>query len=226
MRVDSLPIPLAFRNAMPFRWHRRLLREFEFQTSTAPDRQTLEVLFFTERRPVRFDIMAVGPVPRHENDASLVLILRRGEETAMVWSGDLEQEGEHLLSEAGLVPARAGVWKAGHHGSDTSGSQGFLDRLDPALILVSCGADNRYGHPSHGPYVVAGDTIGVLRTDLAGTISLSWGPNGPPRVTWAATGLTPRDVLSSMRGHHSHRTPSPSGRLFPEASHGSAAQYP
>ena len=172
------------------------------------------------------DPLAVGPAPRLENDASLVLILRRGNEATMVWSGDLEQEGEHLLSAAGLVPARAGVWKAGHHGSDTSGSRRFLERLAPSLVLVSCGADNRYGHPSHGPYVVAGDTIGVLRTDLAGTVSLLWGDTGPPTVTWARPDLTPRDVLSSMRGRHPHRPPSRSGRLFPEASHGSPAQYP
>lgn len=40
------------------------------------------------------------------------------------------------------------VLKAAHHGSDTSSSPEFLDRLGPKLVLVSYGNGNSYGHPS------------------------------------------------------------------------------
>ena len=40
------------------------------------------------------------------------------------------------------------VLKAAHHGSDTSSSPEFLERLGPKLVLVSYGNGNSYGHPS------------------------------------------------------------------------------
>nr|MEE4269899.1 ComEC/Rec2 family competence protein [Candidatus Krumholzibacteria bacterium] len=117
----------------------------------------------------------------HENDHSLVTALFREERPVMVWSGDLEVHGEKYLLENTVIPERAQVWKAGHHGSDTSGSAPWLDRLSPSLILVSCGTGNRYGHPSHGPFLSRGDTLSTLRTDLDGSIQLRWRKDGTLR---------------------------------------------
>lgn len=122
-----------------------------------------------------------------ENDRSLVLLLRQGERLRLVWSGDLEEGGEQrlLATRPDLGPADA--WKAGHHGSDTSGGEAWLSRLQPGLVLVSCGVGNRYGHPSHGPYVVDGDTLALRRSDLHGSVTMAWpARGGPPRVrsTW------------------------------------------
>ncbi len=122
-----------------------------------------------------------------ENNWSLVTTLQRGVDLKMVWSGDLELAGEARLLASRPDLATAEVWKAGHHGSDTSGSPAWLDLLGPRLILISCGVGNSYGHPSHGPYVVHGDTVPVLRTDLDGSIRLRWGPAGDVKW-WTAMG--------------------------------------
>ena len=37
--------------------------------------------------------------------------------------------------------------KAGHHGSRYSCSEAFLEIIDPAIAIISCGKDNRYKHP-------------------------------------------------------------------------------
>ncbi len=121
---------------------------------------------------------AAGPAV-DENDRSLALVLWRGTEAAMVWTGDLERHGEAALLAAGLVPAGTDVWKAGHHGSDTSGSTPFLERLRPRRVLISCGVGNSYRHPSHGAYVVDRDTLPVLRTDLQGTVVITWQDGAP-----------------------------------------------
>jgi competence protein ComEC len=115
-----------------------------------------------------------------ENDHSLVLALFFQEEMAALWSGDLEERGEEILlrKTSPLLRTREVVWKAGHHGSDTSGTQAFLSRFQPSLILTSCGVENRHGHPSHTPYVVQGDTVPMLRTDLDGTILIQWDQKG------------------------------------------------
>lgn len=118
------------------------------------------------------------PTGFHENDRSLLTVLRRQGQTCMAWSGDMEKEGEGLLLEQGLAPARAQVWKAGHHGSNTSGSSPWVAEVNPELIIVSCGVGNSYGHPNHGQYVTAGDTVPVLRTDLDGAVELRWDAAG------------------------------------------------
>ncbi len=110
----------------------------------------------------------------HENNKSLVVVLRKGKSIQMVWAGDMEKQEEKLLLNTNLMPHKVVVLKAGHHGSNTSSSQPFLDALDPELVLISCGVNNQYHHPSHGPYQVKGDTLPVLRTDLCGSIHLTW----------------------------------------------------
>ena len=39
------------------------------------------------------------------------------------------------------------VLKAGHHGSATSSSQAFLDRVKPQYAVISAGEGNTYLHP-------------------------------------------------------------------------------
>ena len=122
-----------------------------------------------------------------ENDRSLVVLVRQGERLRLVWSGDLEEGGERRLLAVQPGLAGAEVWKAGHHGSDTSGCPEWLERLRPGLVLVSCGVGNRYRHPSHGPYVAGGDTLALRRSDLHGSVAVQWPGRGGVarlRTTW------------------------------------------
>ncbi|MBK8166159.1 MAG: DNA internalization-related competence protein ComEC/Rec2 [bacterium] len=136
-------------------------------------------------------LLMAAPAPAglkvDENDRSLVLVVRQASQTRLVWSGDLEEGGEHRLLAARPDLGPTEVWKAGHHGSNTSGSEAWLDRLRPGLVLISCGVGNRYRHPSHGPYVAGGDTLAQVRSDLHGTVTVTWPAGGQParaRSTW------------------------------------------
>ena len=65
----------------------------------------------------------------------------------------------------------AGVLKVGHHGSDTSTSQAFLDAVNPKYAAISCGIGNDYGHPHQKTMdKLAAKKIPVYRTDECGTI--------------------------------------------------------
>ncbi len=112
----------------------------------------------------------------HENDHSVALGLIRDGRLRGLWTGDLELAGEaRVLERVPPVPAAGlDVWKAGHHGSITSGSPALLERLRPRLVIISTGVANRHHHPSHGPFVAAGDTLPILRTDLDGSVGLRW----------------------------------------------------
>lgn len=97
---------------------------------------------------------------------------------SFVFSGD----GEEAVEEAALASGqdlRAQVFQAGHHGSNTSNSLGFLQAIRPGLVVISCGADNDYGHP-HQEALDHFAQVGarVLRTDQGGNILVRAEPQG------------------------------------------------
>lgn len=78
------------------------------------------------------------------NDYSLVLQVKY-RDFCGIFTGDLEQAGEEeILPQLQKVT----YLKVGHHGSKTSGGEAFLDRLKPAVAVISSGEGNRYGHPA------------------------------------------------------------------------------
>lgn len=63
------------------------------------------------------------------------------------------------------------VLKVAHHGSDTSTTALFLEKVQPKIALISVGKHNRYGHPS--PDVIERlrkRNVIILRTDRHGAI--------------------------------------------------------
>lgn len=82
------------------------------------------------------------------NSYSLVLYLRYGRFSALL-TGDLEGDGEkELIRFIGSGHIDTDLYKAAHHGSGGASSQELLDRLYFEKALISCGKNNRYGHPA------------------------------------------------------------------------------
>lgn len=88
------------------------------------------------------------------NDTSAVLRLEYGD-FSMLLTGDVEQAGEEDMLKNGVV-SHAKVLQVAHHGSSSSTEEKFLKSVSPELALISCGKDNRYGHP-------AADTLSKLK---------------------------------------------------------------
>ena len=84
-----------------------------------------------------------------ENENSLVLALEwknKQEEFRALFAGDISAEAEQILCEKGVL-MDVDLVKANHHGSNYSNSTNWLECLKPEYIVVSCGKNNRYGHP-------------------------------------------------------------------------------
>ena len=64
----------------------------------------------------------------------------------MLLTGDVEAAGEAALLEGGGA-LHADVLKVAHHGSRTSSSDAFLDRVGPLVAVGGIGEDNRFGFP-------------------------------------------------------------------------------
>lgn len=87
------------------------------------------------------------PLPREENDRSLVLRLELPS-GAVLTCGDITSTVERRIARTS--PVAAEVLVAAHHGSRTSNCRAFLTRVDPQAILIPAGPWNRYGHPDPG----------------------------------------------------------------------------
>ena len=102
------------------------------------------------------------------NLSSIVIRMTYGEQS-FLFMGDAEKENEETRSWP-----QTNVLKVGHHGSNTSSSQSFLDQVKPQIAVISVGKGNKYGHPKQ----VILDRLNkmeikIYRTDESGTIKIT-----------------------------------------------------
>ncbi len=118
-------------------------------------------------------LMILAPTCQRErlNNMSLVVRVTYGE-TSFLLMGDAESEEEYdLLRTCTPAVLSADVLIVGHHGSETSSTYDFLSSVSPSYAIISCGADNKYGHP-HAVTLNTLEDVGarVYRTDLKGNV--------------------------------------------------------
>ena len=105
-----------------------------------------------------------------KNDNSLVNLVKIKNITLLL-TGDIEYKQEQLLVRKKEIPSNVTLLKVSHHGSKTSSSSQFLNQVKPIISIISCGKDNRYGHPNkHVIERLQLTSNTVLRTDLNGAI--------------------------------------------------------
>ncbi|MBC2580852.1 hypothetical protein HGI79_11235 [Clostridium sp. DJ247] len=103
------------------------------------------------------------------NDYSIVIKLTYGS-NKFLFTGDAETLSEKEILAKGF-DVSADVLKLGHHGSRSSTSTEFLDKVNPKYAIVSCGKDNDYGHPHDVTMKkLEKKHIPLYRTDESGTI--------------------------------------------------------
>ena len=100
---------------------------------------------------------------------------------SILLTGDLEKNGEEAVLEELQknpdLPARYDFLQVPHHGSKNAGSEVFLQKVLPKVSLISCGYQNRYGHP-HVELLERLKKIGshIYTTPASGAISIKEEP--------------------------------------------------
>lgn len=121
----------------------------------------------------KFEIL--GPVTNDAEDInsmSVVVKVTYGENT-FLFTGDAETDEEKEVVETGAI-LDCDVLHAGHHGSYTSSSKDFLNAVTPEICIISCGADNDYGHPHDTALKrIKKHTEEIYRTDICGSIIIT-----------------------------------------------------
>ncbi|WP_083844929.1 DNA internalization-related competence protein ComEC/Rec2 [Paenisporosarcina sp. TG20] len=108
------------------------------------------------------------------NDDSLVLYMSQYPFSAL-FTGDLEKDGEEKFLLTYTDIQNVTLLKAGHHGSKTSSTLEFINRLNPLLTTFSAGKNNRYGHP-HKEVVerFEGNQLLTLTTADVGSVNVRY----------------------------------------------------
>lgn len=138
-----------------------------------------------ERDGATITVVASGG-PRRKVDAinnqSLVFLFERDGRGALL-TGDASAAAEEALLRQGRVP-RADILKVGHHGSRSSTKAAFLDAVCPRAAVLSCGRENRFGHPAANTLqTLAAARVPVFRTDRDSDLKVELLPEGT-RLTW------------------------------------------
>ena len=82
----------------------------------------------------------------NENDNSNVIYTELNGYKFMFMGDASTNTEKEILSKYNLPDID--VLKVGHHGSKTSSSKEFIDKINPEHSIISVGKNNRYGHPN------------------------------------------------------------------------------
>ncbi|THB73945.1 MAG: DNA internalization-related competence protein ComEC/Rec2 [Desulfobacteraceae bacterium] len=105
-----------------------------------------------------------------KNDNSLVFRLEY-HAFSVLFTGDIHKRREGCLvsSEAGGLASQ--ILLSPHHGSASSSSDFFLDKVNPESVIISCGWKNRYGFPHKSVLRrYRKKEARVFRTDIHGAV--------------------------------------------------------
>ena len=117
------------------------------------------------------------------NNNSIVCKLNYNNFT-MMFTGDIEEIAENkIVAEYNLEELNSTILKVAHHGSVTSSTEKFINKVNPKIALIGVGKDNKFGHP-HDKIIkmLEFKGINIFRTDLDGEIILIVDKNGKIKI--------------------------------------------
>jgi beta-lactamase superfamily II metal-dependent hydrolase len=114
-------------------------------------------------------VLLAGIESDNVNDISPALLFT-APNLRFLCTGDAEAPVERALLDND-TDVQAELYKAGHHGSSTSNTEAFVQAVAPDVAVVSCAADNDYGHPHREVLqTFAQNNVQVYVTAQEGTI--------------------------------------------------------
>jgi len=128
---------------------------------------------------VHFQFLFAGlPAGANGNNQSCVLLIEHAGQNLLL-TGDIEREVEWRLVGQNQLPDRLTLLQIPHHGSNSSSTPVWVERLKPELAVVSAGYRNHHQHPA--PEVVeryqkAGSRL--LHTGQLGALEFEWDQQG------------------------------------------------
>ncbi len=120
-------------------------------------------------------LKVLGPISKPKNNLnnySTIIKVTFGE-MDIIMTGDAETEVEAEIIAKYGEELDAEILKVGHHGSDTSTSDEFLESVSPEYALISAKIGNKYKHPIKSTMQKLENAgVKVYRSDEQGTVKV------------------------------------------------------
>ena len=155
--------------------------EFNIPTTSLYE-STLDAIYESGAEPVLVEagdsftfgdlkIDIVAPVYESDDYNAMSIVCKATyKDSSVLFTGDTTKSVEKQILDRDY-DVDADILKAAHHGSSTSSSEDFFDAVDPEAVIISCGADNSYGHPHREVMKLLNDKeTEYFRTDYDGTV--------------------------------------------------------
>lgn len=151
-----------------------------------------DLLTLVDSKDIPTDIATVGKVYTFDNGFRMTTIHTDSEadnlnnasvsfkaeynKVSFLLTGDAEKDVETELVDSSF-DLKSTVYKAGHHGSNTSSTQQFINKVSPEVTILSYGEGNQYGHP-HDEVITRLQAIGSKLYSTADSGDITVTTNG------------------------------------------------
>lgn len=170
-KVEKVIYPLTDYNSPAFEEWLRLIDEKDVESAIACVGQQINAGKETLIKVLHPPAELLAGTESTVDDNSVVVLVKSGE-ISFLLTGDIMHEAEwELIRDRADIACT--VLKVAHHGSDTSSTLEFLRVASPLIAVISCGAENKFGHPNDVVMARLTEAIGadnIYRTDIDGTI--------------------------------------------------------
>ena len=151
----------------------------ELETNLIKELKRKKIKYYqnVEKIPLNNNLITILNTKEYdnENDNSLVTFLNINN-YSFLFTGDagVSKEKDILLD---YKLNKIDFIKIGHHGSNTSTSKEFIEKISPRHSIISVGKNNKYGHPKQSVLDIL-ESSKIYRTDLEGTIEIKLNKKG------------------------------------------------
>lgn len=126
-----------------------------------------------------FNLLQENPL----NNNSIVAKLEY-KDFSMLFTGDIEALAEkQIVSKYKNEELKSNILKVAHHGSKTSSTNEFINKVKPQISIIGVGENNKFGHPNMQTLQmlqIYGSKI--YRTDVTGEITIKVNKKGKVRI--------------------------------------------
>ena len=134
---------------------------------------------------LKFEVLHPGSKFIHENPMNNNSLVFRIDyyNTSLLFTGDIEAIAEQELVSKCRQKLDVDILKVGHHGSNTSSIESFLEAVSPNIALIGVGVDNKFGHPNEEVINrLQKMNIQIYRTDKDGEITININMKGRIKI--------------------------------------------
>lgn len=127
---------------------------------------------------VDFWILHPPNEPRWKGNNASCLLAVSSDYGSILLPGDIEEAAEAVLVQSESLSSPTTILVAPHHGSRTSSTEGFVEAVQPQLVLFPVGYRNQFGHPNprvrerylqYGAQTYDSPTHGAIEVELGVT---------------------------------------------------------